>query len=66
MVAGMWWFFILIMVSSYTANLAAFLTNENSDTLFTNVKELAERAEYLGIKVGAKKGGATLKHLEVF
>ena len=26
MVAGMWWFFTLIMISSYTANLAAFLT----------------------------------------
>ena len=25
-VIGVWWFFILIIVSSYTANLAAFLT----------------------------------------
>ena len=25
MVAGMWWFFTLIMISSYTANLAGLL-----------------------------------------
>ena len=30
MVAGMWWFFTLIMISSYTANLAAFLTGLES------------------------------------
>ena len=29
MVAGMWWFFTLIMISSYTANLAAFLTGKH-------------------------------------
>ena len=26
LVSGFWWFFTLIMISSYTANLAAFLT----------------------------------------
>ena len=26
MIAALWWFFTLIMISSYTANLAAFLT----------------------------------------
>ena len=25
-VGGIWWFFTLILISSYTANLAAFLT----------------------------------------
>lgn len=28
LVAGVWWFFTLILISSYTANLAAFLTVE--------------------------------------
>ncbi|TRY77216.1 hypothetical protein TCAL_17031 [Tigriopus californicus] len=32
MVAGMWWFFTLIMISSYTANLAAFLTVERMES----------------------------------
>ena len=27
-VGGIWWFFTLIIISSYTANLAAFLTVE--------------------------------------
>lgn len=65
MVAGLWWFFTLIMVSSYTANLAAFLTTETPDSPFTNVKELADRAEYAGIKVGAKNGGATANFFKV-
>lgn len=65
MVAGMWWFFTLIMVSSYTANLAAFLTTEKPESPFSNVRELAERAEYAGIKYGAKKNGATEKFFKV-
>ena len=32
MVAGLWWFFTLIMISSYTANLAAFLTVERMES----------------------------------
>ncbi|KAJ8921823.1 hypothetical protein NQ315_008455 [Exocentrus adspersus] len=59
MVAGMWWFFTLLMVSSYTANLAAFLTTENPDPHFSNLKELIEVAEEKNIKYGAKLGGAT-------
>lgn len=55
----MWWFFTLIMVSSYTANLAAFLTTENPDAHFTDVQELVERSDKLAIKYGAKAGGAT-------
>lgn len=54
--AGVWWFFTLIMVSSYTANLAAFLTVETLVTPFKNIDELAEQAE---VKYGAKMGGAT-------
>ena len=29
MVAGMWWFFTLIMISSYTANLAGKIVRVN-------------------------------------
>ncbi|KAK9303590.1 hypothetical protein QLX08_004755 [Tetragonisca angustula] len=56
MVAGMWWFFTLIMVSSYTANLAAFLTAEKMDNPIKNVEDLAKQTK---IKYGAVDGGST-------
>ncbi|GLV43975.1 Kainate-type ionotropic glutamate receptor subunit 1D [Carabus blaptoides fortunei] len=56
MVAGIWWFFILIMVSTYTANLAAFLTVESLSSPFKSIEELANQDV---IKYGAKRGGAT-------
>ncbi|XP_050461328.1 glutamate receptor ionotropic, kainate 2-like isoform X2 [Cataglyphis hispanica] len=61
MMASLWWFFCLIMVSSYTANLAAFLTVETPVQAFDNVEELAKQKH---IKYGAKDGGATLKFFE--
>jgi ionotropic glutamate receptor len=72
MVAGMWWFFTLIMVSSYTANLAAFLTTESPDRPFKDVFELADVAEKKGIQFGAKINGSTekffrdSKHIEAY
>ena len=65
MTAGVWWFFTLIMVSSYTANLAAFLATENPDTLFSDIQELATRSEKHGITYGAKVGGATANFFRV-
>lgn len=38
--AAIYWFFTLIMVSSYTANLAAFLTVEPVHTVIKNVEDL--------------------------
>ncbi|XP_046399076.1 glutamate receptor ionotropic, kainate 2-like isoform X1 [Ischnura elegans] len=56
MVAGMWWFFTLIMISSYTANLAAFLTVERMDVTIESAEDLAKQTK---IKYGAVEGGST-------
>ncbi|XP_015429531.1 PREDICTED: glutamate receptor ionotropic, kainate 2-like [Dufourea novaeangliae] len=61
MMATSWWFFCMIMVSSYTANLAAFLTVETVVSPFSNVEELAKKKT---IKYGAKSGGSTIKFFQ--
>ncbi|KAL1131739.1 hypothetical protein AAG570_011352, partial [Ranatra chinensis] len=57
MLAGMWWFFVLIMISSYTANLAAFLTMERMDATIESVEDLAKQNK---IKYGVLQGGSSL------
>lgn len=56
MLASMWWFFTLIMISSYTANLAAFLTVDKMETPIKGVEDLAKQTK---IKYGALEGGST-------
>ena len=63
MVAGMWWFFTLIMISSYTANLAAFLTVNRMDETITSAKDLAQQNK---IKYGCVAGGSTEAFFKVF
>ncbi|XP_049872660.1 glutamate receptor ionotropic, kainate 2-like isoform X2 [Pectinophora gossypiella] len=55
-VCGMWWFFALIMCSSYTANLAAFLTNAAMDDSIKSAEDLAMQTK---IKYGTVNGGST-------
>lgn len=62
MVAGMWWFFTLIMISSYTANLAAFLTVERMDSPIESTEDLAKQTK---IKYGALKDGSTASFFRV-
>lgn len=62
MAAGVWWFFTLIMVACYTANLAAFLTIETPSQDFNNIEELSQNPN---IKYGAKKDGTTHKFFTV-
>ena len=54
--SGMWYFFALILISSYTANLAAFLTVE---TLHRPVETVEDLANQNVIKYGAVAGGST-------
>lgn len=49
------------MISSYTANLAAFLTVDKMDTVFKNVEDLAKQTK---IKYGCIEGGSTLSFFE--
>ena len=41
----MWFFFALIMIASYTANLAAFLTVETLERPIESVEDLAAQNE---------------------
>ncbi|KAI1282566.1 Glutamate receptor 4 [Halotydeus destructor] len=45
MVGSVWWFFTLIIISSYTANLAAFLTVERMVTPINSADDLAKQTE---------------------
>ncbi|KAI1307964.1 Glutamate receptor ionotropic, kainate 2 [Halotydeus destructor] len=56
LLAASWWFFILILVSSYTANLAAFLTVERMVNPIESVEDLAKQTK---IHYGAMQSGST-------
>ena len=55
---GIWFFFALIMIASYTANLAAFLTVETLVEPIKSVEDLEGQEE---IWYGLGKGGSTSK-----
>ena len=57
----MWFFFALIMIASYTANLAAFLTVETLERPIESVEDLAKQDE---IWYGAMEGGSTAGFFE--
>ncbi|KAM9456459.1 glutamate receptor ionotropic, kainate 1 isoform 1-T1 [Clarias gariepinus] len=56
-VGGIWWFFTLIIISSYTANLAAFLTVERMDAPIDSADDLAKQ---MRIEYGAVRDGSTM------
>lgn len=64
-VASIWWFFTLIMVSSYTANLASFLTVQKAPPMITGVQDLIKFADEKKLTYGARKRGSTLKFFEL-
>ena len=50
-IATMWWLFILVVTSSYTANLAAFLTVERMESPIESAEDLAKQV-VVGVAVG--------------
>ncbi|KAJ8317822.1 hypothetical protein KUTeg_004626 [Tegillarca granosa] len=64
-IGGTWWFAVLIVISSYTANLAAFLTIEKMVTAIESADDLAKQTE---ISYGTLDSGSTqdfFKHSNV-
>ncbi len=61
-VGGVWWFFTLIIISSYTANLAAFLTVERMVSPIESAEDLAKQTE---IAYGTLDGGSTKEFFRV-
>lgn len=62
-VGGIWWFFTLIIISSYTANLAAFLTVERMIAPIDSVEDLADQSE---ISYGTLDAGSTMTFFRVY
>ncbi|CAH4035980.1 unnamed protein product [Pieris brassicae] len=56
-VGGIWWFFTLIILSSYTANLAAFLTVERT---VLPIQSAADLAAQNSVQYGTLNGGSTM------
>lgn len=59
-IAAMWFFFAMMMVASYTANLAAFLTVETLDKPIESAEDLAAQGMNPPIKYGVVAGGSTM------
>ncbi|CAG2109524.1 unnamed protein product [Medioppia subpectinata] len=61
-IGAIWWFFTLILISSYTANLAAFLTVDRMITPIESVEDLASQTK---ISYGALEGGSTMTFFRI-
>lgn len=62
LISCVWAFFTLILISSYTANLAAFLTVQRLQNPIDNADDLSRQTE---IKYGSLKGGSTEQFFKV-
>ncbi|XP_032820591.2 glutamate receptor ionotropic, kainate 5 isoform X2 [Petromyzon marinus] len=56
-VSGVWWAFTLIIISSYTANLAAFLTVQRMEVPIESAEDLADQTN---IEYGTLQAGSTM------
>ncbi|CAN7936994.1 unnamed protein product, partial [Ixodes hexagonus] len=55
-IAASWWFFSFVVISSYTANLASFLTRERLRSPIDSVEDLAKQSH---IRYGCVRSGST-------
>ncbi|KAK8759778.1 hypothetical protein V5799_028955 [Amblyomma americanum] len=55
-IAATWWLFSFVLVSSYTANLASFLTRERLHSPIESVEDLAKQSE---VRYGCVRSGST-------
>ena len=61
-VGSVWWFFTLILISSYTANLAAFLTVERMVSPINSADDLASQTD---VQYGTLLHGSTYEFFKV-
>ena len=61
-VVASWWMFVVLIVSCYTANLAAFLTVTSIANTITSAEELVAQSR---IEYGTIRGGGTYETLKV-
>uniref|UniRef100_A0A1I7UJL3 Glutamate receptor n=1 Tax=Caenorhabditis tropicalis TaxID=1561998 RepID=A0A1I7UJL3_9PELO len=62
LLTAIWWFFALILISSYTANLAAVLTTRRMETPIENADDLAAQTK---IKYGTLGRGSTMSFFNI-
>ncbi|KAK6055112.1 Ligand-gated ion channel [Cooperia oncophora] len=61
LLGGTWWVFTLVIISAYTANLAAVLTVSRP---FIPIKNLDDLANQTAISYGTIKGGSTMQFFQ--
>ena len=61
-VVASWWVFVVLVVSCYTANLAAFLTVTSIGTTINTLEELMAQSQ---VQVGMVKNGGVHQMLKV-
>ncbi|XP_066298739.1 glutamate receptor ionotropic, kainate 3-like [Branchiostoma lanceolatum] len=61
LLTGAWWFLVLVIVASYTANLAAFLSKTSADRSIRSLTDLAGQTD---VPYGTYKGYTLVKFLK--
>ena len=61
-IATFWWFYVIVIDATYSANLTAFFTIEKEHAPFETLSELADNNEYL---IGVVGGTAWVDEMRV-
>lgn len=61
LIVGTWWLFVLVIVTTYSGNLVAFLTFPKTETVISGVKDLTSRS---GMTWGILSGSQLESHLQ--